>query len=277
MEEALLLPEAVPAPLVYPTLKESWAALGWFLLITMGLVLLVLLPIKAIFHVTGLAKSVLTISIAVLSNGVLVLWLRRRTAAGRWLGLRWRGPRRPWVAFGLLLPIVPALAVVLSVQGFLRLPRWSAGKLLAELAAHPALALVLGCVAAPILEEMLFRGVLLPGLLRNYRPAVAIGQSALLFGIFHFNPAQSLNAFFIGLLLGWVYYQSRSLWLCIGLHGLYNALAFGANRLPGLANAKQLSALMQQPSYALLWLAAALVLAVSLLVMARSQATPTST
>jgi membrane protease YdiL (CAAX protease family) len=171
--------------------------------------------------------------------------------------------------------MVPALALVLSVQGFLQLPRWSSGKWLTELAAHPVLALVLGCVAAPVLEEVLMRGVLLRGLLRNYRPAVAIGQSALLFGIFHFNPAQSLNAFLLGLLLGWMYYRSRSLWLCIGLHGLYNALAFGA-RLPGLAGAKHSAALMYSPTYALVWLAAALVLAASVLALARSQVAPTT-
>jgi membrane protease YdiL (CAAX protease family) len=263
---------AAPAVLSYPTIAESWGALGWFLLINLGFVLLVILPMKGVFHTTGLAKTVLTLSLGALSNGLLVLWLRRRAGAERWLGLRWQLPHRPWVAFGLLLPLVPALAVVLSVQGFLRLPHWAAGKWLAELAAHPVLTLVFGCVAAPVLEEVLMRGVLLRGLLRNYQPAVAIGQSALLFGIFHFNPAQSLNAFFMGLLLGWVYYRSRSLWLCIGLHGLYNALTFWANQLPGLADAN----LMRSPTYALLWLAAALVLAASMLALARSQAAPTT-
>jgi membrane protease YdiL (CAAX protease family) len=243
---------------------------------SLALVVLVLLPVVAIFHMAGLPKMVLTLSLGMATNGLLVLWLRRRAGAGRWLGLRWQLPRRPWVAFGLLLPMVPALALVLSVQGFLQLPRWSSGKWLTELAAHPVLALALGSVVAPVFEEVLMRGVLLRGLLRNYRPAVAIGQSALLFGIFHFNPAQSLNAFFMGLLLGWIYYRSRSLWLCIGLHGFYNALAFGANQLPRLADAKHFSAFMHSPTYALLWLAAVLVLAASVLALARSQAAPTT-
>lgn len=276
MEQTLTQPAVHEPLLAYPTLTESWAALGWFLLLLIGLILVVILPAEAIFHEAELPKLALRLSLAVATNVLLVLWLRRRAGTERWLGLRWRGPRRPWVAFGLLLVVVPALAVVLSAQWFLRLPHWGVGKSLAALGAHPMLALVVGCVAAPATEEVLFRGALLPGLLRNYRPAVAIGQSALLFGIFHFNPAQSLNAFLIGLLLGWVYYRSRSLWLCIGLHGLYNALAFWANRLPWLADAQHLPPFMRQPTYALLWLAAALVLAGCLWVLARSQAAPAS-
>jgi hypothetical protein len=91
-------------------------------------------------------------------------------------------------------------------------------------------------VLGPICEELLFRGVLLKGLLRNYRPAVAIGQSALLFGIIHLNPAQSVGAFVIGLVLGWLYYRTHSLALCIGLHMLNNMLAFGAMLVPSLAD-----------------------------------------
>lgn len=269
-------PETAAPPVPYPTIAESWGALGWFVLFSLGIGALVLLLVR-VFHLVGVPKIVLTLSLGMATNGLLVLWLRRRAGAARWPGLRWQLPRRPWVAFGLLLPMVPALALVLSVQGFLHLPRWSSGKWLAELVAHPVLALVLGCVIAPVLEEVLMRGVLLRGLLRNYRPAVAIGQSALLFGIFHFNPAQSLNAFLMGLLLGYVYYRSRSLWLCIGLHGVYNALALLGNRLAGLADAKRSAAVLYSPTYALVWLAAALVLAASVLALARSQAAPTAT
>ncbi|MDQ2793340.1 MAG: CPBP family intramembrane metalloprotease [Bacteroidota bacterium] len=69
---------------------------------------------------------------------------------------------------------------------------------------------------------------MLNGLLRNQRPWVAIGQSALLFGLIHFNPAQSVRAALLGLLLGWLYYRTRSLGLCIGLHALNNSLGFAA-------------------------------------------------
>jgi membrane protease YdiL (CAAX protease family) len=127
----------------------------------------------------------------------------------------------------MLLVLVPAQALLLTVLKLLYLPNWFADTF-QEMAKYPALIIVGGCVLAPILEECLFRGILLKGLLRNYRPAVAIGQSALLFGLVHFNPAQSTVALLMGVLLGWLYYRTRSLGLCIMLHALYNLLSFGA-------------------------------------------------
>lgn len=263
MEEALraLAPKATPP--VYPTLKESWAALGWCLLITVVVAIVGFLPAEKVGHLQELGKFVLALVLTMGATMLTVLWLRRRAGPQRWLGLRWRGPREQWASYALLPVLVLAQMALLSAQHFLHLPNWTT-KHFDKLAGHPVLALVLGGVLAPITEEILFRGVLLPGLLRNYRPAVAIGQSALLFGILHFNPAQSLNAFFMGLLLGWVYYQSRSLWLCIGLHGLHNSLALGIRMVPGLATNPSLLRYFSGGRYALVLAVAALVAAGSL-------------
>ncbi|MEJ7661065.1 MAG: CPBP family intramembrane glutamic endopeptidase [Hymenobacter sp.] len=88
--------------------------------------------------------------------------------------------------------LVMAQNVLLSVLVFLHLPDWHSADFQA-LVSHPLLALALGCAATPVCEEIFFRGVLLQGLLRNYRPAVAVAESALLFGVFHFNPVQSVR------------------------------------------------------------------------------------
>ncbi|WP_226163213.1 CPBP family intramembrane glutamic endopeptidase, partial [Hymenobacter terricola] len=117
---------------------------------------------------------------------------------------------------------------------------------------------------APVFEELLFRGVILQGLLRSQRPWVAIGQSALLFGIMHFNPAQSLNALFIGLLFGWLYYRTRSLWLCIASHCLFNALAFGSRFYKAWLKPASISG----HSYGTAWLYYAGLVLVSALVLA---------
>lgn len=80
-------------------------------------------------------------------------------------------------------------------------------------------------IVGPILEEVLFRGAITKALLQKYSPAKAIVISALLFGVFHLNPAQILPAFLMGLLLGWVYYKTASLIPCILMHILNNALS----------------------------------------------------
>lgn len=80
-------------------------------------------------------------------------------------------------------------------------------------------------VLGPVLEELLFRGGVTRALLAKYSPAKAIFLSALLFGIFHINPAQVVSAFLAGLLFAWIYYRTRSLVPCILIHILNNSLA----------------------------------------------------
>lgn len=83
------------------------------------------------------------------------------------------------------------------------------------------------CIAVlgPILEELLFRGAITRVLLEKYSPAKAVIISALIFGIFHINPAQVVSAFLIGLLLAWLYYKTASLIPCILVHILNNSLS----------------------------------------------------
>jgi membrane protease YdiL (CAAX protease family) len=82
-------------------------------------------------------------------------------------------------------------------------------------------------VAAPIMEEALFRGIILRGLLERYTPAKAVALNAVFFATAHFNIWQLPASFGTGLFLGWVYLRTRSLALCIMLHAFHNlALAF---------------------------------------------------
>jgi membrane protease YdiL (CAAX protease family) len=93
--------------------------------------------------------------------------------------------------------------------------------------------IVLVCVLAPVLEEMLFRGIILRSFLKRYPRGVAIAHSAGLFGLAHWNLYQFVGAMGLGLLAGWLYERTRSLWPCIALHAGYNTacvlLAQGAD------------------------------------------------
>ncbi len=77
----------------------------------------------------------------------------------------------------------------------------------------------------PLVEELLFRGVILGGLLSHYRARWALIGSAVLFGAVHLNPWQFVPAFGMGLLSGWLVVRTRSLWPSVTLHMGYNALA----------------------------------------------------
>ena len=82
--------------------------------------------------------------------------------------------------------------------------------------------LVMGVVVAPIGEELLFRGVILRGLLRRYGTWTAALASALLFALAHLNPWQAVLALPLGLLLAWLYLRTRSLLPCIAAHAACN-------------------------------------------------------
>jgi membrane protease YdiL (CAAX protease family) len=83
------------------------------------------------------------------------------------------------------------------------------------------------CILAPIIEEILFRGILLRGLLQNgTSPILAIFLSSFLFGLAHLNPWQFLGAGLLGAIFGFVYYRTKSLWLPIFLHALNNTISF---------------------------------------------------
>jgi len=134
---------------------------------------------------------------------------------------------------GALMPLlVPLLgmtagAVVLAVEvgNVLELLFPRSGAELeddAELFTGGIVSLITLCVVAPFVEEMLFRGVFLRAFLGLYSPALAIVLSALLFGFAHLNIHQFVIASALGLVLGWLYYATGSLWPSIVGHAAYN-------------------------------------------------------
>jgi membrane protease YdiL (CAAX protease family) len=81
-------------------------------------------------------------------------------------------------------------------------------------------------VLAPLAEEVIFRGVLLPGLARQMHPGTALWISAALFALFHV-PSHGLGAVFPGLLgvvFGWARLRTGSLLAPIMLHAANNLL-----------------------------------------------------
>lgn len=78
--------------------------------------------------------------------------------------------------------------------------------------------LVMTCILAPVLEEMLFRGIILRSFLRQYERRYAILGSAVVFGFAHGNIYQLVYATLFGVCAGWLYERTRSLVPGIALH-----------------------------------------------------------
>ena len=86
-------------------------------------------------------------------------------------------------------------------------------------------ALLSTVICAPIFEEFIFRGIILESTRRRFGVIAAWLISSLCFGLAHILPSQVLATCIIGLVLGYVYIRSGSLFSGIVLHALNNALA----------------------------------------------------
>ena len=79
-------------------------------------------------------------------------------------------------------------------------------------------------IMAPVIEELIFRGVIMHGLMRNYSKFTAVFVSALMFALWHLNPWQFPATFVLGLLLGILMLRTRNIYLCILGHAINNGL-----------------------------------------------------
>lgn len=80
-------------------------------------------------------------------------------------------------------------------------------------------------LVAPILEELLFRGLFLKRMLKyGLSETRSIFISSLLFGFSHVNFWQCITAFLISFIIGIIYYRTKSLFFCILSHSLNNII-----------------------------------------------------
>ena len=90
---------------------------------------------------------------------------------------------------------------------------------------HALFLILTGVLIAAIVEEMLFRGLFQQSLEYFRDPAIAIVLASVLFAILHFNPWTSLQILLLGLLLGYITWQTGSIFPAVILHALNNAVS----------------------------------------------------
>ncbi|TAE32213.1 MAG: CPBP family intramembrane metalloprotease [Cytophagales bacterium] len=202
----------------YPSIKQGWI----LILILIGWTIAVSLPLGIPMY---LAKE----------NGIDLYGIPEFLAyvLSFWLTIRYAQKRRSdkTLAFGVVpVAVYPIAAVGMLAIGVLAEPLITAipqpewlEKAMEEMFNKKII--ITAVLAAPILEEILLRGIVLDGFLKRYSPTKAIIWSAVLFGVMHLIPLQALNAFFLGLAMGWVYYRTCSLWPVILMHFVNNALS----------------------------------------------------
>ena len=145
-------------------------------------------------------------------------------------------PRFGRMGLWAFIPVVILLelAVIILISSLpegMEMPEWFSSALEQMYGTNIVFNLLTMSVLAPLLEEFLFRGVILTGLMRRMDTWWAILWSSVLFGIAHLNPWQALPAFVMGCLFGWIYVRTRSYWTVVAMHSLNNTLTIMVVRL----------------------------------------------
>lgn len=221
-----------------PRLPLSAADLLLILILGLGLSRLVLPPLAGAFGLDpaqGLSGHLdLVLGLLLVQFGLLFAVVY--AVALRWRGARWRdlgfvalSPR--WAGRALLLALLclPLVGTISWIQQQITGAPFENPQF--EAIAPPSFAwraylgtLVVAAVLAPVVEEIVFRGLLYRWVRERLGVLPGVGISAVLFAVLHGIPGLIPGIIVLGALLAVVYERAGSLWAPILVHGAYNAL-----------------------------------------------------
>lgn len=209
--------------MAYPTTKQSWGIVG------IAIVFMILFsPVNlALNSFAGKELSFLIYYLLAIGATFWFAHLKRV----KWTGVDEYNFQIGSIKIGILVSVAVIaiqIGIVSPITSAIPIPESLESIFLALAKQNGIFSFITIVIAAPILEELIFRGIMLDGLLKIYSPLKAILISSLLFGVIHLNPWQFVAAFVIGIFSGWVYYKTQKLTLCILIHFSNNLFAFGS-------------------------------------------------
>jgi len=207
----------------YPSLPQAWGIFGIFVAVSLGLGLMIATLLPAI----GIINQSIINFIGYNVSMTLVIWiaLRLKPVPGPEEKTLYFNKIPAFLYITLLLLSLSVNVILDPVTTAIPMPEYIE-KLFAMLTNRDIWTFMTVGITGPILEELLFRGIILDGFLNRYKPGKAIFWSALLFGLFHMNPWQFIPAFLIGLILGYIYLKTRSLIPVIFIHIINNSFSY---------------------------------------------------
>ena len=176
------------------------------------------------------ALYVLATYILMSISGIAVLYFSIKSflpLPENWFRFKWFSNWFVWGFGGYLIALPLVLIVSLINQQIWQGQGGSNPLLFLALQAQDKVALAIffitASVAAPIFEEIMFRGFLLPSLTRYVPVWSAIVISGFIFAIAHLSLSEVLPLATLGIILGVVYTRSRNLFAPMLLHSLWNS------------------------------------------------------
>lgn len=185
----------------------------------------------------------------------VVLYRRLRNEGGRTpLRFSWKGLDPKLLLWGLVMMLAAGVVIEPLVQWLPDLGGMNMGR--------GFWTIVTLVFLAPVFEELICRGIVLESAKTRYGTWPAIFLSAAFFGVLHLAPQLVVNAFVIGLILGYIYVETGSLLSVMCLHALNNALAYVLMML-GLEDESMRSVIAHPTLYGVVYGIALTVLVVS--------------
>lgn len=214
----------------FPTWGDMLAVIGIYLLATLGssIVLYIIAAISG--GVDTLAERMASgpmkalsyaLSMGITIAGVLI-YRKLRRGEGKMFRLSMRGFNPMLILWGFVMVLLTGIVI----EPLLNLFPDAFLEMVNQMGENGGWSVLMLVVLAPVMEEVLFRGILLESVRSKHSSGRAIVVSALMFGVVHIIPQQVINAFVIGLILGYIYVRTESLWPVIIIHALNNAIAY---------------------------------------------------
>ncbi|WP_163708200.1 CPBP family intramembrane glutamic endopeptidase [Mangrovibacterium lignilyticum] len=215
---------------VYPDMKQSFGILGMYFVFTL------LGGIISIAFRNLLPKDLSFFIVYLVINGLTFVWAysKRKRKSGN-SDFNMKVAKKTDLPFlivatlALLISVTAPIVSTIPISEFMR-------KVILEMGQMKGVIWFITLViAAPVFEELIFRGIILDGLLKKYQPLKAILLSSVLFGLAHLNTVQFVGAFIGGMFMGWVYWKTRNVFLTMLIHATTNCASF----IAGATSSKQ--------------------------------------
>jgi membrane protease YdiL (CAAX protease family) len=158
-----------------------------------------------------------SVSHAVAGVGAIAFAIRRGVQMSWAVGRRQAGPAQMLRATLGCALVLAGICLLLAQIEFATGEGFGEVSVVARIVDWSSLVLV-----TPVLEELLFRGILLRSLLDRTSNVAAVLASAAVFSGFHPSIVGVTYTFGLGLVLGALLVRTGSIWPCIALHSAYN-------------------------------------------------------
>lgn len=207
----------------FPTWVDLFATVGIFVLSSLvgSLLALVIMKLRGAESLTP-DLTLLYYLVQMLPPIAYIVWLRRKAQRPSALHFGVRRVNLPILLWGVA--VLLASSVVLEPL-LLLFPKEEYQNV-TDMVGLGGWAILSVVVCAPILEEILFRGLIFESCRERFGSGAAVLISALLFGLVHGVPVQIINAFVVGLIFGYIYLRTGSLLSVIILHAINNGIAY---------------------------------------------------